>query len=665
MRLLVLKPRHSKKTYYHLTISKKPIGVKMKKLILAASIFSLMPFMANAQNSAPMALPIVDTIPAAKDIKFNGTISLNVDVTNIDQAIFKINETIPVQAAGHMVLLFPKWLPGNHGPRGGIDKLAGLKIYANGKLLEWTRDKVDVYAFHIDVPAGVNEIKAEFQYLSPTDKSQGRMEVTNELMSLQTNSISLYPAGYYVRNIPIAMSVTLPKGWKAATALRPASTNGDTINYQTVPYDVFIDSPILAGLYSKSIPLSDKVTLDIFADAPKYLEYKPEQMAPHKKLVEQAVKTFGAQHYDHYNFLFSLSDNLGGIGLEHHRSSENGVAAGYFTDWENSLGSRNLLPHEYSHSWDGKYRRGADLWTPDYRTPMQNSLLWVYEGQTQFWGYVLGARSGLYSKDQTLEAYAAIAAELDVRKGREWRDLLDTTNDPVISARSPKAWVSYQRSEDYYNEGMLVWLEVDAKIRELSGGKKSIDDFAKAFYGMRDGDYGELTYTIEDVSKTLDGVVKNDWAKLLNSRLREHEAGAPLGGFNASGYKLIYTDKPNAYIKDIEGSRKFINLLYSLGMSVNTDGAISQVLWDGVAFKNMLAVGDKVIAINGKPFAKDVIIEEVKAAKGTKEPIQFIIQAGTKYKIVNIDYHDGLKYPHFEKTGTNDGAIDKLLKPLD
>jgi|APTNR8051073442_1049403.scaffolds.fasta_scaffold01971_9 predicted metalloprotease with PDZ domain len=635
----------------------------MKIRIFALLLASLLPLSSFAQNRAPQATAIVNTIPDARDIPFEGTIVLKVDATNVDQGIFNVEERIPVQRTGRQVLLFPKWLPGKHAPRGAIEKLAGLIVTGDGRRIEWVRDTVDVFAFHIDVPAGVRELKLNFQYLSPTAPNQGRIEVTPEMMSLQWNSVSLYPAGYYVRNLPISASVTLPSGWKAATSLRPVSTNGDTINYRTVPYDVLIDSPILAGRHFRQVELSPKVTLNIFADAPKYLEFTQAQMAPHIKLVEQAVRTFGSEHYDHYDFLFSLSDTLGGIGLEHHRSSENGVEPGYFTEWATSLPSRNLLPHEYSHSWDGKFRRGADLWTPDYRTPMQNSLMWVYEGQTQFWGYVLGARSGLFTKTQTLEAWASIAADLDGRKGRQWRDLIDTTNDPIITPRSPKAWTSYQRAEDYYNEGMLVWLEIDAKLRELTRGEKGIDSFARAFYGMRDGDFGELTYRFEDIVTTLNNIAPFDWARHLNALLYDQSDAAPLGGFTASGYALVFNDTPNEYIRAVEGAQRSLNMNYSLGMTVGNDGLVNAVIWEGLAFKAGFAVGDKIIAINGKAWGKEAAIDAIKAAKNSDAPLQLIVLASGIYKVIPIDYHGGIRYPHFEKTGP-DGALDRLLEPL-
>lgn len=438
-------------------------------------------------------MPFVDTIPAPQDTPYPGTILLNVDATNTEQGIFRVKETIPVAKAGPMALLFPKWLPGAHSPRGEIEKLAGLVIKANGRVIPWTRDMVDVFAFHIDVPQGARNLDVEFQFISATKPDQGRIVATPNMISLEPNSVSLYPAGYFTRQIPIQMTVKFPTGWTAAGAV-PAKANGSTYVYDKTNYEILVDSPLLAGRYGKTWPLSERVNLNVFADDPKELAATPEQIDAHKRLVEQAEKTFGAHHYDHYEFLLSISDQLGGIGLEHHRSSENGVTPGYFTEWNASPGRRNLLPHEFTHSWDGKFRRGAELWTPDYRTPMRDKSLWVYEGQTQFWGYVLQARSGLVSKQDTLDAYAGIAGSYDLAPARQWRDLIDTTNDPIISARRPKGWTSWQRSEDYYNEGLMVWMEVDAMLRQKSGGTKSIDDFAKAFFGIRNGDWGEVTY---------------------------------------------------------------------------------------------------------------------------------------------------------------------------
>ena len=426
----------------------------MRKIALALVLSSCLSSVAAAQlvpplNSRPEATAKIDTIPAPRDVAYPGTIQLTVDASDVTRGIFKVHQRVPVPGPGDFVLLYPKWLPGHHSPSGQINKVAGFRAAASGKELPWVRDNLDVYAFHVMVPKGVDAIDVDFQYLSPTDNNQGRVVATPEMASIQWIANSLYPAGYYVRNIPVQASVIVPTGWKVATALRPSKQTATRIDYPVTSYEILMDSPLIAGAHYRRIELSPDVGLDIIADTDEELAAKPEQIAAHKRLVEQAVKAFGAQHYDHYDFLLTISDYLGGSGLEHHRSSEDGVDRGYFTDWDNKLGDRNLLPHEYTHSWNGKYRRGADLWTPDYRTPMQDSLLWVYEGQTQFWGYILGARSGMLTKQDTLDAIAATAATYGYgTPGRTWRALVDTTNDPIIAQRAPQPWRSWQRSED-------------------------------------------------------------------------------------------------------------------------------------------------------------------------------------------------------------------------
>ncbi|MGN6057772.1 MAG: M61 family metallopeptidase, partial [Sphingomicrobium sp.] len=479
-------------------------------LLASVSSFSLAQ-PAPQQNSRPEPTAKVDTIPAARDMAYPGTIQLTVDATDVTRAIFRVHEHVPVPAPGDFVLLYPKWLPGTHSPEGQINKVAGFRATANGRELKWVRDNLDVYAFHVTVPEGVSAIDVDFQYVSPTTGNQGRIVATPDMASIQWIANSLYPAGYFVRDIPIQASVIVPSGWKVATALRPSRQTGNRIDYPVTSYEILMDSPLIAGAHYRAVPLSPDVTLDIIADNEHELEFKPDQIAAHKRLVEQAIKTFGAQHYDHYNFLLTISDQLGGEGLEHHRSSEDGTGRGYFTDWDMKLRDRNLLPHEFTHSWNGKFRRPADLWTQDYRTPMQDSLLWVYEGMTQFYGYVLGARSGMLSKQDTLDAIAATAATYSTgTPGRTWRPLIDTTNDPIIAQRSPQPWRSWQRSEDYYSEGQLIWIDVDRILRQQSGGKKSIDDFARAFFGVRDRDWGELTYTLDDIVRTLNQVQPYD-----------------------------------------------------------------------------------------------------------------------------------------------------------
>jgi len=633
-------------------------------LLLSTACFPALCSPALAQvpagNTAPHPIPFENTIPAARDVAYPGTLVLDVDATDTERGIVRVRETIPVADAGHTVLLYPKWLPGNHAPRGEIEKLAGLVVRGNGRVIPWTRDPVDVYAFHLDVPAGVKRLDAEFQFLSATQGNQGRVTMTPTMISLQPNSISLYPAGYYTRQIPVQMTVRYPAGWTAAGAV-PAKVSGSTYTYDRTNYEILVDSPILAGRYGKVWPLSPRVNLNVFADTPDELAATPAQVDAHKRLVDQAVKTFGAQHYDRYEFLLSITDQLGGIGLEHHRSSENGVKPGYFTEWDTGAAARNLLPHEFTHSWDGKFRRGADLWTPDFRTPMRNSLLWVYEGQTQFWGYVLQARSGLVSKQDTLDAYAAILGQYDTAPGRRWRPLVDTTNDPVISARRPKGWSNWQRSEDYYNEGLMVWMEVDAMIRQQSGGRRSIDDFARSFFGIRDGDWGEVTYTLDDVVSALNGIQPYDWKGFLERRLTETGQPAPVRGFEMNGYKLVYGPEATPYFRSVEKNRDTTDLTYSIGLGVARDGDIGSVIWDSPAFKANLDVGTQIVAVNGQTYSADRLKAAILAAKGTRDPIRLTVKQNQQVREVAIDYHDGPRYPRLQKVGTGDGGLDRLL----
>ena len=618
-------------------------------------------FAQDAIRSKPTALPVDDATPAPKDMPYpGGTIMLEVDASDTTQRIFRVKETIPVAASGPMTLLMPQWLPGNHAPRGQIEKLTGLTITANGQPVAWKRDPLNVYGFVIDVPQGAREVVAQFQFLSATQPNQGRVVITPKMLNIQWESVSLYPAGYYTRQIPVQATVTYPAGWQAATALR-GTRSGDSIAYETIDYEALQDSPVFAGRYFKAVDLGKNVTLNIVADDADELEYKPEQIAKHKKLVDEAGALFGSYHFDHYDFLLALTDEMGGIGLEHHRSSENQVEPGYFKKWESSeaLLDRNLLPHEFTHSWDGKFRRPDLLWTPDFRTPMQDNLLWVYEGQTQFWGYVLGARSGMFTKQETLDAYAQIAAKLDTAVGRQWRPMEDTTHDPIISARRPKGWASWQRSEDYYNEGLMIWLEADAIIAKATRGRKGLDDFAKAFFGVRPGDWGQLVYNRQEVIDTLNSIAPYDWAGFFRTYVDSPTKETPKGGFILGGYKLVYGEEPNAITKAAEGANKMVDQSFGLGAIVKNDGEISAVIWDSAAFKAGLVTGAKIVAVNGDEFSGDVW----KAAIKAKQPIQIILRQDKYYRTLSLDYSGGLRYPRLEKTGEGEGSLDRLLKP--
>jgi len=636
------------------------------KPVLFAAALAAISAQAHAQSTGPAPLPMPPAIDAPQDKPYPGTLKLSVDATDLDRRIFRVRETVPVAGPGPMTLLFPMWLPGNHSASGQLDKLAGLTITANGKRLEWVRDPVAVAAFHVDVPAGVKTLELEFQHLSPTTGDQGRIVVTQEMLNVQWNSMILYPAGYFSRQIPVEAQVRLPTGWNYGTALEAASTAGDTVTFKPVGLDTLVDSPMFAGRYFRKIDLDpggrSRVTLNLMADEAYQLEMTPAQLQAHRNLVAQADRLYGARHYDHYDMLLALTDRMGGIGLEHQRSSENGSNPRYFADWDKLPTARDLLPHEYTHSWDGKYRRPADLWTANFNVPMRGSLLWVYEGQTQYWGYILAARSGLLTKQEALDAIASTAALYDNRVGRVWRQMSDTTNDPVIAQRRPQGWTSWQRSEDYYSEGQLIWLDADTLIREKTGGAKSLDTFAKAFFGVNDGDWSQLTYKFDDVVSTLNRVVPYDWATFLKTRLDGHGPGAPLDGLTRGGYKLVYTETPTSYFTSAETRRKSADLTYSLGLSVNKDGDLTGVFWEGPAFDAGLTIGQKIVAVNGWAFDQDRLKTAITSAKSTGV-ITLIVKAGEHFKTVQLNYKGGLRYPSLERIADRPDRLGDILEP--
>jgi predicted metalloprotease with PDZ domain len=615
-------------------------------------------------RSKPTAVSAESTVPAARDVPFPGTIDLKIDATDIARRVFRVTQMVPVPAGqSELILQLPEWLPGHHGPRGPMNLIADVHFEADGKDLAWTRDPIETYAFRVPVPEGAKSVTVRFVYTSPLQRSEGRVVMTDEMLNLQWNQMSLYPAGYYVRQIPFKPTVTFPQGWQAFTALDGQKRTGDTVTWDTVDYEQLVDSPIFAGKYARQWDLGHNVKLDTVADEAKDLELAPEHLAAFRKLVDEALAVYGAPHFDHYDFLVALTDELGGIGLEHQRSNESSLDPESFTKWKAKDYGRNVIAHEFNHSWDGKYRRPAGLWTPDYRQPMQNNLLWVYEGQDQFWGHVLSARSGLQAKDIVLGAIANSAGYYSTQAGREWRSVEDTTFDPIIDWRRPQPYRDLSRNEDYYNEGMLIWLEADQVIRQGTKGKKGLDDFARAFFGVNPRDIGQLTYTFNDVVAGLNSIYAYDWGSFFKDRLYRPGQPAPVRGIEMAGYKLVWKDKPNPYAAGREKSAKSTSLSYSLGFSLDKDGNVSGTLWNSPAFNAGVVTGAQVVAVNGQAYTPEVIKNAITTAKDGKEPIQLLIKRADRFMTVPVDYHGGLRYPWIEPAGRGEQPLDRLLAP--
>ncbi len=608
-------------------------------------------------QTTPMPAPIA---VAQGNVPYPGVLTLSVDATDVPRHIFRVRETIPVKP-GPLTLSIPKWIPGEHAPSGPIALLSGLVITANGKRIEWLRDTIEMSAFHIDVPAGVSEITLELAQQAAGSASFTGTIVTPDIFVLKWSAVALYPAGYAVSNIRIQPSVKLPTGWKFASGLDGARTtssarDGDVTQFAPTSFETLVDSPLYAGRHVRTFDLDPgaavPVRLNVFADDEANLDASTQQIGAHRKLVQQAYKLYGSHHYDHYDFMLSLNEEMGFVGIEHHRSSENGYLPKYFTDWDTMAPSRDLLPHEYTHSWNGKFRRPADLWTADYTTPMRDSLLWVYEGQTEFWGKVLAARSGLLTPQQTLDQIAALAARLDTQPGRTWRSLQDTTNGEILGSRGLRGMSSWLRGVDYYDEGLLIWLDADTLIREKTNNQKSLDDFARSFFGVEDGSLTPLTYTFADVVAALNAVMPYDWATFLRSRLDGHGPGAPLEGLTRGGYRVVYTDTPSEFFKSSDEMSKSTGFMYSLGLVVGKEALITEIQWDGPVFKAGVTVGATVVAVNGVPFEPGVLKDAIKAAaRPNAASIELLVKADNRYRTVKVDYHGGLRYPKLERIG--------------
>lgn len=613
---------------------------------------------------------------APVDTPYLGTLNLQVDATDLDRRIFRVREQVPVKP-GPLRLFYPQWMPGTHGPTGRIGELAGLKISgAGGQPVAWKRDPLDPYAFMLDVPRGTTMLEIEFQHLSPVDRESGRVVVTPEMLNVQWNAVLLYPAGHYDSRITVKPSLRLPEGWKYGSALQAASQNGATTEFKPVSVETLIDSPVFAGKHMARVDLDPEaaaqgrvpVFLNVMADVPSELAMTPEQLAAHRALVTQGDRLFGVRRFAQYDFLLAISSRFGWIGLEHHQSSENGVAPGYFAEWAKTSVGRTLLPHEYVHSWNGKFRRPADLWTPNANTPMQDSLLWVYEGQTQFWGEVLAARSGLVPIADMRDRFANVAAWAEAQRGRTWRNLQDTTNQGVMGDRNDaRDWRDWQRGSDYYDEMVLVWLEADMLIRDGTAGQRSLDDFARAFFGptpARVGnDFAPLTYTFADIVAALNAVHPHDWARFLRERLDTQTTGAQAEGLTRAGWRLAWSEEPNSASKGFATRRRFDDFSYSIGIHVGKENAVNLVRWGSPAFEAGLSTSVQLLAVNGIAYNADRLKAAITEAKSGKAPISLLVKDGDHYKTVSIPYIGGMRYPKLERIEGTEDRLTQVLSP--
>ncbi len=607
---------------------------------------------------------------AAASAQNTPPIHVTVDVTDAPRKILHATLTIPVQP-GPLTLLYPEWIPGEHGPTGPIVDLAGVFIRANGSDLAWRRDDVNMFAFRVNVPEGVSSLDVKLDFLATaaaTGFTAGASTSAN-LAIISWNELVLYPAGHPAAEISIQPSVKLPGDWQYGTALTKSGESGGAIQFEAVSLEQLVDSPVLAGKYFKEFPLAPEVTpknyLDLAADGPEDLRIKSETLDAYSNLVREARALYQSRHYNSYHFLVTLSDQVAHFGLEHHQSSDDRVSEKTFIDDNLTLLTADLLPHEFTHSWNGKYRRPAGLATGNYEDPMKGDLLWVYEGLTQYLGDVLAARSGLETPDEFRSALAASAATLDYRPGRTWRDLQDTAVAAQILYDTSPQWDNWRRSVDYYQEGELLWLEADTIIRKLTKDKKSLNDFCAQFEGLGGNTPPKVVpYNFDDVVAALNAVVPYDWSTFFHERLTSKAPRAPLGGIENGGYRIVYTDQPSEFIQARETATGDAQAWWTLGIDITSDGHIDDVLVGSVSDKAGLGPGMQIVAVNGRQYTASLLSDAITGAKDTKAPIELILVNTGYYKVVKIDYQDGLRFPHLERIEGTPDRLDDIVKPM-
>jgi predicted metalloprotease with PDZ domain len=595
------------------------------------------------------------------------TLRVRVDLTDAPRNFFHSSVTLPA-SPGALTLAYPKWIPGNHRPSGPIANLTGLHFKANGQEIPWKRDPIEMYSFHLTVPAGAHEVEATFDVTTTDSAGAGGNAASSNLLDLNWNQVVLYPADATSGAIQCTASVHLPARWKFGTALPVADAVGDDVDFQPVTLTMLVDSPLIAGLHYREVELTPggsepRHTIDLVADSEADLAMTPQDLAAYRKLVAETGSLFGARHYRQYHFLYTLTDVAGHHGVEHHESSDNSAEERVLLDPTDHLLEAGLLPHEFAHSWNGKYRRPAGLATRNYQDPMIGDLLWVYEGLTEYLGDILTARSGLWTPEQYRDALALTASNMEAHVGRSWRPLEDTAVSVQTLRMLGGQWQDWRRGLDYYPEGELIWLDVDTNIRQLTSNQRSLDDFCRRFHGGASGSPRVEPYTFDDVVHALNEVAPYDWATFLKDRVTKTASHAPLGGIERGGWQLVYEDKPNAYSAALEGRYKFQDLSGSLGIMVGEKGRILDAAPGSPAFQGGLGPGMNLVAINGRKWTPAVLAAALRAAHDSRQPIEILAENAQFYKTYPIPYFDGEKHPHLRRVEAKPDLLGDILKP--
>ncbi|HYU31893.1 MAG TPA: M61 family peptidase [Thermoanaerobaculia bacterium] len=626
------------------------------------------------RRSGALAITIlVSAVSSALAAPAPRPLDLTVDATEAPRGIFHSHLTVPA-APGPLTLAYPKWIQGEHAPTGPVMQVAGLTVSAQGKTLAWRRDPIERFLVQVDVPAGAGAVEVELDYLSPPEgfgAGYGKTpNATQHLAVVDWHDLLVYPLEKNVDQIPVRARLRLPAGWQIATALavesgaEPNARQDGTVTFAPTTLYNLIDGPVLAGDLFRTIEIGPAESMSLAADRRSSLAMPEARIAAYRRLPGEAQALFGGRHYRRYHWLVALGDTLDNNGLEHHESSDNRGTTGMFTDESELVRWATLLPHEYVHAWNGKYRRPAGLAVHDWQEPLRTDLLWIYEGLTRYLGdFVLTGRSGLWTAEQSREYIAYLAANQDHnRPGRRWRPLVDTAVSVPILGGLPQPWTAYRRAFDFYDESALIWLEADTILRQRSGGTKSLDDFCKAFYGET-GPPAIVPYTVDDVYAALNKIVPYDWHAFFATRVEAVAPRAPVGGLENAGWKLDYDDRPNTYQAAREKSLKIVDATFTLGLWLKEDGTIADIVVSGPAWEAGFGPGMKITAVNGRTWSRDVLNEEIAAAVHSKAPLEMTAAQGEDVRTFRVDYHGGPRFPHLVRDAARADLLAAILAP--
>ena len=614
---------------------------------------------------AALALMLLVGVPT-----LGADLTVRIDARDVTRRHLQTHETLTVKP-GPLVLVYPKWIPAEHAPAGPLDSIIGLEIKAKGQRLEWKRDPYEMYALSVTVPAGATQLEITLYTGMPADgggfsSSPGS---TARLAIIRWNEFVFLPKGRDAATIPAVGSVTIPAGWTATCSLDTHAGEGGALEFEPVSLAQLIDSPVQVGEFVRHVDLPGSAPhadihhmVSIAADTAVATEVPAEFAQGYGNLVAEAGAVFASRHYRHYTWLLSLSDHIEAFGEEHHESSDDRVPETVLKEADSRKLVAGLLGHEYVHSWNGKFRRPQGLLSPDYLKPMDGSLLWVYEGMTQFWGDVLPTRAGLTKPEDYRELIAVSAGHFDISTGPRWRPLADTAVQAQVLYDSPRAWSSARRSVDFYDASVFLWLDVDAQLRAHSDGKATLDDFTHRFYSGNDGKPEVKPYVENDLYATLASIAPADWRGIIRKHLDVPDTKALLEGLQHTGWQLSYSAEKNSDVEISQKIRKTTRLEWSIGFNLDEKGVITDVIEGRAAALGGAGPGMTLVAVNGKKFTPEILEAAMVAARSTHKPIELLVENDDYYRTLSVAYFDGPRFPHLTRIEGTPDTLSEVLK---